>query len=205
MARESVKEQIIVAAVETLHLKGFNGASVQDITDAARVPKGSFYNHFESKEELAVAALDRYWQKLLAGLQPLSDTKTPPVERLKRYFRSVSERGGTRGYQKGCMIGNLSTEMSDQSRPVRERLAIVLAAWSRAIESCVREAQADGAMRRDLDARTIAAFLVNSFEGAVMRSKVDRDAASFSAFEDVVFAALAPPGGGPNRGKVKCM
>jgi len=192
MPRESVKDQIIAAAVDALHSKGFNGTSVQDITDAAKVPKGSFYNHFGSKEELAVAALDRYWQLVLAGLQPLSDPSTPPMDRLRQYFRRLAERGRTREYRTGCMIGNMSTEMPDQSRAVRERLAVVLAAWSRAIESCVREAQADGSMRRDLDARIVAAFLLNSFEGAIMRSKVDKDAASFAAFEEVVFTALAP-------------
>jgi TetR/AcrR family transcriptional repressor of nem operon len=192
MPRASVKDQIIAAAVETLHRKGFNGTSVQDITDTAKVPKGSFYNHFESKEELAVAALDHYWQGVLAGLGALSDAKTPAVVRLKQYFRHLGDRGRTREYRMGCMIGNMSTEMADQSPMVRERLAVVLAAWSRAIESCVREAQADGAMRRDLDARTIAAFLLNSWEGVVMRSKVDKDAASLAAFEKVVFTALAP-------------
>jgi TetR/AcrR family transcriptional regulator, transcriptional repressor for nem operon len=192
MARYSVKDQIVAAAVETLHRKGFNGTSVQDITDAAKVPKGSFYNHFESKEELAVAALDQYWQGLLSRLGPLSDAKTPPVDRLKRYFRELGERGRAREYRTGCMIGNMSTEMSGQSDLVRERLAVVLAAWSRAIESCVREAQADGSMRRDLDARRIAGFILNAWEGAVMRSKVDRDAASLATFEDVVFTVLAP-------------
>src|SRR5215475_15061326 len=104
MARESVKDQIVAAAVETLHRQGFNGTSVQDITDAAKVPKGSFYNHFESKEELAVAALDRYWQGVLAGLRPLSNAKTPALERLKQYFRNLGERGRTREYRTGCMI-----------------------------------------------------------------------------------------------------
>jgi TetR/AcrR family transcriptional regulator, transcriptional repressor for nem operon len=192
MPRASVKGQIVAAAVETLHRKGFNGTSVQDITDAAKVPKGSFYNHFESKEELAVAALDRYWQLVLSGLRALSDARMPPVDRLKKYFQYLAERSRIHAYRPGCMIGNMSTEMADQSGMVRERLAIVLAAWSRAIESCVREAQADGSMRRDLDAGTIAAFLLNSWEGAVMRSKVDRDAASFTVFEKVVFSALAP-------------
>jgi TetR/AcrR family transcriptional regulator, transcriptional repressor for nem operon len=192
MARESVKEQIIAAAVETLHRRGFNRTSVQDITDAAKVPKGSFYNHFESKEELAVEALDRYWQWVLSGLRPLGDPETPPMERLKQYFRRLSERGRKHEYRPGCMIGNMSTEMPDQSRLVRERLAVVLAAWTRAIESCVREAQADGTMRRDIDARTLAEFLLNSFEGAVLRSKVDRDAAAHAAFEAVVFSTLAP-------------
>jgi TetR/AcrR family transcriptional repressor of nem operon len=193
MARESVKEQIIAAAVETLHARGFNGTSVQDITDAAQVPKGSFYNHFDSKEELAVEALDRYWQKMLPGLRLLSDAKIPPAGRLKQYFRSARKAGSMHEYRNGCLIGNFSTEMPEQSLLIRERLAVVLAAWSRAIESCVREAQAGGAMRRDLDAKAIAAFLLNSFEGAVMRSKVDRDGESFKAFEDVVFTVLAPP------------
>jgi TetR/AcrR family transcriptional repressor of nem operon len=192
MPKESVKDGIVTAAVETLHRKGFNGTSVQDITDAAKVPKGSFYNHFDSKEELAVEALDRYWQWVLAGLRPLSDANTRPVDRLKQYFGNLAERGRLREYRNGCMIGNMSTEMPEQSRLVRERLAVVLAAWTRAIESCVREAQADGSMRRDLDAKTVAAFLLNSFEGAIMRSKVDRDASSFTAFEEVVFTALAP-------------
>jgi TetR/AcrR family transcriptional regulator, transcriptional repressor for nem operon len=192
MARASVKEQIIAAAVETLHRKGFNATSVQDITDAAKVPKGSFYNHFESKEELAVAALDRYWQWAEASLALLSDAATPPVDRLKQYFRGLCEQGRRHAYRPGCMIGNLSTEMPDQSRLVRKRLAIVLTAWTGAIESCVREAQADAAMRCDLDAEVVAAFLLNSFEGAVMRAKVDRDGAAFAAFEEVVFTALAP-------------
>ena len=192
MPRESVKDQIIAAAVDALHSKGFNGTSVQDITDAAKVPKGSFYNHFGSKEELAVAALDRYWQWVLAGLQPLSDPSMPPMDRLRQYFGRLAERGRTREYRTGCMIGNMSTEMPDQSRAMRERLAVVLAAWSRAIESCVREAQGDGSIRSDLDAGTVAAFLLNSFEGAIMRSKVDKHAASFAAFEEVVFTTLAP-------------
>src|SRR6266436_3990981 len=64
MPRASTKEQIVTAAVETLHMKGFNATSVEDITNAAKVPKGSFYNHFKSKEDLAVEALDRYWQNM---------------------------------------------------------------------------------------------------------------------------------------------
>lgn len=190
MPRASVKEQIIAAAVETLHKKGFNGTSVQDITDAAQVPKGSFYNHFESKETLAVEALDRYWQRVLNGLSGLGDEKTPAVFRLKRYFQHLNAVASQAEYRTGCMIGNMSAEMSDQSRPVRERLAVLLAAWSRAIETCVREAQADGSMRRDLEARTIATFLLNSWEGAMMRSKVDKDAAALLAFETVAFGAL---------------
>lgn len=190
MARASTKEQIIAAAVETLHQKGFNGTSVQDITEAAHVPKGSFYNHFDSKETLAVEALERYWQKVLNGLAALGDEKIPAVVRLKRYFQYLNDVACQAEYRTGCMIGNMSAEMPDQSRSVRERLAVLLAAWSRSIESCVREAQADGTVRRDMEARTIAMFLLNSWEGAMMRAKVDKDAVALTAFVDVAFGTL---------------
>jgi TetR/AcrR family transcriptional repressor of nem operon len=88
------------------------------------------------------------------------------------------------------MIGNMSAEMPDQSQPVREKLAVLLAAWSCAIESCIKEGQADGSIRHDMDTRTISGFLLNSWEGAVMRSKVDRGAESFTAFEDLVFTVF---------------
>ena len=190
MARASTKEQIIAAAVETLHQRGFNGTSVQDITEAAKVPKGSFYNHFDSKETLAVEDLERYWQKVLNGLAVLGDEKIPAATRLKRYFQYLNDVAYRAEYRTGCMIGNMSAEMPDQSRPVRERLAVLLAAWSRAIESCVREAQADGTMRRDMEAKTVAMFLLNSWEGAMMRAKVDKDAVALTAFVDIAFGTL---------------
>lgn len=190
MPRPSVREQIVVAALETLHQRGFNATSVQDITDAAKVPKGSFYNHFDSKEALAVEALDRYWQMVLRNLESLGDETKPPLERLKTYFRRIGQVARDANFGPGCMVGNMSAEMPAQSRPVRDRLSVILAAWSRSIESCIRDAQADGSIRSDLDPRTIAAFLLNSWEGAVMRSKVDRDASAFEAFEQVVFTSL---------------
>jgi TetR/AcrR family transcriptional regulator, transcriptional repressor for nem operon len=191
MPRPSVKEEIIEAAVKVLHQRGFNATGVQDITDAAGVPKGSFYNHFESKEVLGVEAVDRYWQGALNSLEMLKDDSTPPLARLKSYFGKLNEFGRKTKYRPGCMVGNLSTEMSDQSPMIRERLAAILARWSRAIEDCVKLAQADGSVRRDLDAKAIAAFMLNSWEGAVLRSKVDRSSVAFDQFELIVFSSLA--------------
>ena len=103
MARPSTREQIITAAVDTLHRKGFNGTSVQDITEAAQVPKGSFYNHFESKELLAVEALERYWQKVLNGLSGLGEETVPAATRLKQYFQYLNEVARQGDYRTGCM------------------------------------------------------------------------------------------------------
>ncbi len=164
---------------------------MQDITDAAGVPKGSFYNHFESKEALGIEALERYWEGAQSNLKMLEDAEVAPVLRLKAYFRKLNGLARKAEYRPGCFIGNLGAEMSDQSPVFRKRLALIFGTWSRAIESCIKEAQADGSVRRDLDARTIASFLLNSWEGAVLRSKVDRGPEPLDAFEKVVFTTLA--------------
>jgi len=79
MARPNVRERLLDAGVEIFHRCGFNGCGVQEITDAAGVPKGSFYNHFASKEALGAAVLDRYWQQCAsATLGILEDSEVRP-------------------------------------------------------------------------------------------------------------------------------
>ena len=190
MSRPNVREQLIEAGLETLHRNGFNGSGVQDITDSAGVPKGSFYNHFESKEDLALQALERYWQNGLDRRALLTDPKVDPVERLRRYFRSLSDVMVRQNFEKGCMVGGFSSERSIRSPEIRARLAEIFAAWSRSIETCVRDAEKLGRVRTRLPADVIAPFLLNAWEGAVLRSKVEQSKAPFEQFERVIFASI---------------
>ena len=90
MAKPNVRERLLDAGVETFHRRGFNGCGVQEITEAAGVPKGSFYNHFASKEALGAAVLDRYWQQRAdTTLRILEDGDVRPTERLRRYFAAA--------------------------------------------------------------------------------------------------------------------
>jgi TetR/AcrR family transcriptional repressor of nem operon len=193
MPKVSQRERILDAAMQALYEQGFNATGVQDIAAAAGVPKGSFYNHFESKEVLGAAALDRYFQeRTCERMRVLSDTTLAPLTRLQRYFDSLSAMLATKDYVGGCMIGNLSAELADHSRLLRDRLASHFAGWTRTLETCVREAQEQGEMRADLRAPAIAAFLLNSWEGAVLRARVERSNAPFDDFMTVVFATLRP-------------
>jgi TetR/AcrR family transcriptional regulator, transcriptional repressor for nem operon len=190
MPKANVREQLINAGLKTLLRKGFNGSGVQDIADAARVPKGSFYNHFESKEAFAAEALERYWQAGAVHSAVLRDLTVGPVERLRIYFGALFDAALGPDFEKGCMVGNFSTELSDQSPEIRERLAAIYAAWTRSVESCVREAQHAKRVRLDLPASALASFLINSWEGAVLRARVERDRSPLVQFEQVVFAGV---------------
>ncbi len=194
MPKPNVREQIVSAGLDTLHRCGFNGCGVEEITQAAKVPKGSFYNHFESKEALGVAAVERYWEMTQRGLAVLQDEHLAPLQRLRRYFGSLADLMHRWKYAKGCLVGNFSAELADQSPSVRDRVSAVLAAWTRALEECIRAAQADGAVDPNFDAGALAAFLLNAWEGAVLRSKVDKDGTAQRQFLAIVFSKLLVPG-----------
>lgn len=189
MPKPNVREQLMEAGLRTLHTQGFNGCAVQDITQAAGVPKGSFYNHFESKEALAMAALELFWMNGTARRELLADTSIEPVERLRRHFQMLSSALEKTKFKRGCMIGNFSSEMA-QNTDFRERLVKMYSDWTGALENCIKEADAAGALKVPMPSRTIAAFLVNAWEGAVLRSKVELNGAAFDDFEKVIFASL---------------
>lgn len=186
MARGNVREQLMEAGLRTLHAQGFNGCAVQDITQAAGVPKGSFYNHFESKEALAMAALDMFWDKGAARREVLSDSSLNPVERLRGYFQSVAASAARVNYERGCLIGNFSSEMTGNTA-FRERLQHIYAQWSADIERCIDEARTTDQLRVDLPTKALAAFIVNAWEGAVLRTKVEQNSSAFDDFQQVVF------------------
>lgn len=189
MPKPNVREQLMEAGLRTLHTQGFNGSAVQDITQAAGVPKGSFYNHFESKEALAMAALELFWTNGAARRALLSDPSIEPVERLRRHFQKLSTALARINYESGCMIGNFSSEMSSNSE-FRERLAKMYSDWSKALEGCIQEAETAGHLKVKVSPKALAAFLVNAWEGAVLRSKVELNGSAFDDFERVVFAGF---------------
>jgi len=189
MPKPNVREQLMTAGLHTLHTHGFNGCAVQDITQAAGVPKGSFYNHFESKEALALAALDLFWEKGAARRIMLSDTTVPPLDRLRGYFRSIAAAADRAHYERGCLVGNFSSEMTANAA-FRERLAQIYAGWSADIARCIDEAKATGQLKTALPTQALAAFLINAWEGAVLRTKVEKNGSAFEDFDQVVFAGL---------------
>src|SRR5882672_2908322 len=126
MGRNSVRQEIIDAGLQVFARRGFKASSVQDITSAAGVPKGSFYNHFESKEELGVVIVDLYGEGAHRRAA-LRDGSLPPLERLRRHFRGLADMFGEAKWERGCLLGNFSAEVSADSALIRERLAILFA------------------------------------------------------------------------------
>jgi TetR/AcrR family transcriptional regulator, transcriptional repressor for nem operon len=189
MRQTGTRDHLLSTGLKLLHARGFHASGVQDIIEAAEVPKGTFYTHFDSKERFGAEVLGRYWERRAdRATAILSDETQSPLARLKAYFEGKTRRIGP--FDKGCMIGNFAAEMAGDSRLVRDRLAGVFAAWTTLLATCIREARAAGELRLSLDPDTIAAFLIDAFEGAILRTKVDRDATALRRFETIVFSTI---------------
>ncbi|BDI33590.1 TetR family transcriptional regulator [Capsulimonas corticalis] len=186
--KPSVRDRIVVAALDQFHTEGYNGRGVQEIADAAGVPKGTFYNHFKSKELLALDVLQLY----IEGNSPemLLDTSQPPLERLRAHFGFISRRYAECGFSRGCLLGNFSAEMADVSPALREALDKAFGDWTQGVASLLREAQAAGQIDSRHDPELLARFLINSWEGALLRMKVVKARQPLDDFYDVCFGVL---------------
>lgn len=174
-----------------LHETGYAATGIKDIVDAAEVPKGSFYNHFESKENFGKEVVDYYFDSGLADLRArLENGDIPPLERLRTYFDDRIRGFQATGYVRGCMLGNLSLEVADHSVCIRERLAAHFRTWSGLFEACIAEAQKTGAIDNRLPAPVLAQFLLNSWEGALLRMRVVKNDAPLKEFVEVVFGSI---------------
>jgi TetR/AcrR family transcriptional regulator, transcriptional repressor for nem operon len=189
MARHNVREQLLSAGLDTLHRRGFNATSVQDITEAAGVPKGSFYNHFESKEALGAEAVLKYLEESEAW-KGLRDSRGAPLTRLRKYFESQIERALKAESWSGCMLGNFACELSNQSPLIREQVATAFDTWCDEIALVIGEAQQAGAVSKALPSKALAAFVLNAWEGAVLRAQVDKDRAPLQLFLKITFSKI---------------
>lgn len=188
MPKPNVREKIVAGAAEVFHRKGFNASTIDNIVDAAGVPKGSFYNHFKSKEDLALEVIDRY--RASFEHQSLVDYETSPVERLKTYFVYLAERFAGDDFDRGCLLGNFANEMADHSPAIRARLATVFDEWNDALAAVIREGQLKGEIASPQPAVRLAGFLLNASEGAIVRSRCTKDGAAMKDFRDLAFTVL---------------
>jgi TetR/AcrR family transcriptional regulator, transcriptional repressor for nem operon len=189
-ATKDVRERLLEAGVATFRQRGFNGCSVQDITEAAGVPKGSFYNHFESKEALGAAALEHFWQDGADRLQILSEPGRAPRDRLRAYFEQAAADMAEIDYTCGCLVGNLTAELSDHSKLISAQLSAIFASWAKRVADCIREAQAAGEISAAADPETLANFVLSAWEGAVLRARIEKTGRPLNQFLDILFSHL---------------
>jgi TetR/AcrR family transcriptional repressor of nem operon len=185
----SAREQLIAAGMRTVLKKGYHGSGIQEITTSAGLPKGSFYNYFENKEALG-AELVRQYGETGPRLLALADKSMPPLERLRRHFEATSDLYIRMNYERGCLLGNFSAELANQCPLIRARLAALFSDWTQDLESAISEAQRTATISTTAHAGRLAIFLLDAYEGAILRARVEKSRHAFDAFMRVVFTQI---------------
>lgn len=189
MKRIHNKDDIVQAGLDIILSKGFNATGVEAILKQANVPKGSFYNFFSSKEEFGLAIIDRYIAEINSRIfQPiLEEDSLPPLQRIRKCFESLISLFEINDCSKGCLIGNLSLEMSDQYEKVRQRLDLVLQRWADIYAALLLQAKRENALPSELDVEMLAENMIASYEGALLRAKVKKSSEPLRNFIHLYF------------------
>jgi TetR/AcrR family transcriptional regulator, transcriptional repressor for nem operon len=191
MTAKSTREHLIDVGLSLMHQNGYNATGLTDILKAADVPKGSFYHHFGSKEDFAAAALERYGiREREHAAAILNDTATPPLKRLRRYFTDLMKIYGQKGAIPGCMMGRFSLEIAEGSPQLRKRIAASFGHWQHTIAMVIQQAVAQKQLPAATNPESLAGFLLNSWEGALLRSQTEKSNAPLETFMRYAFDAL---------------
>jgi len=181
------KQRLIDAGMAMLLEHGYNDLGIQALLVATQTPKGSFYHHFEDKEDFALQVVDQYMQQVHAGLDAcLGEDERPPLERVRRFFESTQEKYRTEGYM-GCLLGGLGQELAGASEVFRRKIDWCFSEIARRIAVCLEEARQRGELPAGSDVKRLAGLLVDCWEGAALRSRLRRDPAPLGAMLDFYF------------------
>lgn len=191
MPKPSLRDAILDAGLKAMFRTGYNGTSVRDITAAAGAPQGSFTNHFRSKEAFASEVLDRYFAHVrVLVAEALEDTRLSPRQRLRRYLDIITGRLEADSFGRGCLIGDLSLEASGSSELLRTQLEQIFREWRAPFAACIAEAQKAGEIVLEFDPDELAEFLLASWQGAMLRMKVERGPSPLERFKQIVFQTV---------------
>lgn len=186
----ATKQRLIDAGLRMLLKHGYNDLGIQALLAETRIPKGSFYHHFKDKEDFALQVVDNYMAQVHAGLDvSLQDPKRPPLMRVRDFFEMTQRSYREEGYM-GCLLGGLGQELSGVSDVFRAKIAECFAAIAERLAGCLEEARKRHDIPSDSDVQEMANLLVDCWEGAALRSRLQRSPTSLDAMLDFYFHAV---------------
>ncbi|WP_319420458.1 TetR/AcrR family transcriptional regulator [Pleurocapsa sp. FMAR1] len=172
---QQTKARIIQQAAELFNLKGYAGSSIADIMQATGLKKGGIYNHFQSKDELALEAFDYASSLLSRRIWSVVKTKRNAIERLQALVSSYLIYINDPPIVGGCPILNTAIETDDTDSPLRDRALEAMNSSRSLIVRILQKGIKKGEVRSTVEPDTVATIIFSTLEGAIMMSKLERN------------------------------
>jgi TetR/AcrR family transcriptional repressor of nem operon len=176
--KELNRENLLNQGVTMLMEQGYHGTGLQEILDAVNIPKGSFYNYFGSKENFGAEVIQHYIDPFITQLTIyLEQSETDALGAIRRYFDELIAELEKNEFKGGCLLGNLMGEIGDTSEICQQSLQSAVRRYRDLLQSGLAKAQQQGTVRSDKSAQEMADLLLNTWQGALLRTKIERTSA----------------------------
>jgi TetR/AcrR family transcriptional regulator, transcriptional repressor for nem operon len=176
MSKAQVTRNFIVQqAADVFNQQGYKGASMSDIMEATHLKKGGIYNHFQSKDELALAAFDYAVDQIRQRYSAALCGKRHALERLQAIVETFCTTAESPPIKGGCPMLNTAIESDDTHPALRDRTQQAMTRWQTMICKVIRGGIRRQEINTDVDPETVATILTSSLEGALMMSQLYGD------------------------------
>lgn len=172
---EETKERILHQAASLFNTQGYAGASISDIMRVTGLKKGGIYNHFQSKDELALQAFDYAIDLIRQRYGDALKNKRHAVERLQAIISVFSANIENPAIEGGCPLMNAAVESDDAHPMLRQRAQTAMDSWRNMVCKVIQKGIARGEIRPEVKADEVASVMISLLEGAVMMSKLYDD------------------------------
>ncbi|WP_426747612.1 TetR/AcrR family transcriptional regulator [Myxococcus faecalis] len=176
-ASQDVRRHILEAAHPLLVSKGFTAVGLAEVLAAAKVPKGSFYYYFGSKEAFGQAVLDAYFADYQSRMDALLAAPGSSVQRLMAYFQDWFASQTDESAVSRCLVVKLGAEVCDLSESMRAALERGTQGIIDRLERCLDAGREDGSLSTTEHSRALALALYQTWLGAGLLAKISRDRA----------------------------
>jgi TetR/AcrR family transcriptional regulator, transcriptional repressor for nem operon len=190
---DDTREKLLEKGMRLLWKGGYHGTGLKTILDTVRVPKGSFYNYFKSKEQFVSEIIGRYSQTLTQGFeQYVASTDDDPVTVIRTIYSFLIMELDAHG-RKGCLIGNLAAEIGNASAACQSSMQEAFKEWKARFVELITDAQARGLVRSDLTAEALTDIFWSTWQGGLIKMKIDGDTAHLKQLLDMMLDSLFKP------------
>lgn len=170
--RHESKTRILEAALSVIRTKGYTATRIEDVCEAAGLTKGSFFHHFSTKEELAIAAAD-YWSEITSALFADAPYHAPadPVQRVLAYvdFRKALLQGELPEFT--CLVGTMTQEVFGTHPAIREACEHSISGHAATLVPDIQAAIEQCGIQADWTAESLALFTQAAIQGAFILAK----------------------------------
>ena len=186
----TTKEHLLELGMQLLLKHGYTDLGVATLLEQAGVPKGSFYHHFENKEDFGLQAIDHYMAGVHGALEAaFGDASSEPLDQIRKFFEMVAGSYKGEGYL-GCLLGGLGQELSGISPAFRKKVEHCFGVIARHFETALEVARTRGQLKGDVEPAEAAELLVNCWEGAALRSRLRRSPEPLGQMLDFYFGSI---------------